>query len=94
MACELSVQTHHFSFHHIAGGADLLQISRHLLILEPSYKRNTDSEIIQWMKAPEAVGRRFPEDMASCYSLRALKDFLENRGGKWEDWHLGMLAQQ
>ena len=64
------------------------------LILEPSYKRNTDSELIQWMEAPEAVGRRFPEDMVSDYSLRALKDFLENRGGKWEDWHLGMLAQQ
>lgn len=47
-----------------------------------------------WMEAPEEFGRRMPEDIVSGYHLRELKDFLENRGGRWEDWHVWCLSQQ
>lgn len=78
----------------LCGGRPFPHFETCLLNLELSYNRNTDFKIIQWMEAPESVGRRFPKDMVSRYSLHALKKLFGSRGGKWEDWHLGMLAQQ
>lgn len=41
--------------------------------------------MLHWLETPEEVGRRLPEDLVSRPQSREVREFLENRAGKWED---------
>lgn len=43
------------------------------------------ARMLHWLETPEEVGRRLPEDLVSRPQSREVREFLENRAGKWED---------